>query len=61
MTARLNALLSDPPQALELSARGLETIQRRHTCSHRVDELLAIVANEAELTLAERTSAEGAR
>jgi spore maturation protein CgeB len=53
MAVRLKVLLSDPRQARELSARGLETIRARHTCSHRVDDLLAIAANAGERSLAE--------
>jgi len=44
MTAQLHRLRNDPELATALSARGLETIRGRHTCGHRVDELLAIVA-----------------
>jgi spore maturation protein CgeB len=35
--------LSDPAWALEQAAHGRETILARHTCAHRVDELLGIV------------------
>lgn len=42
MAAHLRALLHDPAMARELTANGLRTIQARHTCAHRVDELLAI-------------------
>jgi hypothetical protein len=34
--------LNDPAMARELSQRGLRTIAERHTCAHRVDELLNI-------------------
>jgi spore maturation protein CgeB len=44
MTARLRDVLQDPEMAGELARSGLETIRRRHTCGHRVDELLAICA-----------------
>ncbi len=44
MTACLDALRRDPALARSLAASGLETIRARHTCAHRVDELLAIVA-----------------
>ncbi|MCU1504740.1 MAG: a-glycosyltransferase, Glycosyltransferase Family 4-like protein [Ilumatobacteraceae bacterium] len=40
----LDAVLHDPELAASLRAAGLETIRRRHTCGHRVDELLAISA-----------------
>jgi spore maturation protein CgeB len=38
------ALLRDPAWRASLTASGLETIRARHTCRHRVDELLAILA-----------------
>jgi spore maturation protein CgeB len=40
----LQALLQDEAMAHELAGHGLQTILRRHTCAHRVDELLAIYA-----------------
>ncbi|HEV7717685.1 MAG TPA: glycosyltransferase [Arsenicitalea sp.] len=40
----LASVLSDRDLAAELAASGLETIKSRHTCRHRVDELLGIVA-----------------
>ncbi len=42
MTRHLRALLADAPLRRELSQHGLRTIRSRHTCAHRVDELLAI-------------------
>jgi spore maturation protein CgeB len=42
MTRHLRTLTQNPRTARELAAAGLKTIQSRHTCSHRVDELLAI-------------------
>jgi spore maturation protein CgeB len=36
-------LLADPDRAASLAAHGLATIRARHTCAHRVVELLAIV------------------
>jgi spore maturation protein CgeB len=41
-----------------MSAKGLETIRRRHTCAHRVNELLQIVAESAQYA-AEQTSTAG--
>ena len=38
----LRALANDPHLRAELAASGLETIRARHTCAHRVDELLAV-------------------
>jgi spore maturation protein CgeB len=40
----LRALLADPAMRAEVAASGRETILARHTCAHRVDELLCIVA-----------------
>lgn len=45
MAAHLRALLADPDRAAEMATAGLETIRARHTCRHRVDELLAVVAS----------------
>lgn len=42
MTRRIYAVLNDAELAKSLSASGLETIRSRHTCAHRVDELIAI-------------------
>ena len=48
MTSRLDAVLSDAALASRMRAGGLETIRARHTCAHRVDELLAIVRSCCE-------------
>jgi spore maturation protein CgeB len=45
MTRHLTALRDDPDLRAALAAAGLETICARHTCAHRVDELLAVVAS----------------
>lgn len=42
MAKQLRAVLSDRDLAQSLSQNGLETIRARHSCAHRVDELLAI-------------------
>ena len=42
MQSQLRRILNDADQAHELAAHGLQTIRARHTCAHRVDELLAI-------------------
>jgi spore maturation protein CgeB len=47
MTGHLRAIASDPALRRSLVAHGLETIRARHSCAHRVDELLAIVAEIA--------------
>ncbi len=41
----VRALTADPAFAAALSARGLATVRARHSCAHRVGELLGIVAN----------------
>ena len=43
MTAHLQRLRDEPGLAANLAAHGLATIRARHTCAHRVDELLAIM------------------
>jgi len=42
MQAHLAALKADDGLARDLAAHGLATILSRHTCAHRVDELLGI-------------------
>jgi len=44
MTEMISQLLADPEQRAEITASGLETIRSRHTCRHRVDELLVILS-----------------
>jgi spore maturation protein CgeB len=51
MREHLRALLRHPARADELARHGRRTILARHTCVHRVDELLAI-ARELELEVA---------
>ncbi len=43
MQTQLRRVLDDPDLAGALAAAGLETIRARHTCRHRVDELLATI------------------
>ena len=50
MTAAVSRVLQDQDYAAELSARGLETISARHTCAHRVDELLEILQTMSRTT-----------
>jgi spore maturation protein CgeB len=45
MTSHLRLLLADPQVAAAFASRGRATILARHTCAHRVDELLAIVSS----------------
>jgi spore maturation protein CgeB len=42
MTVHLRRLASDASRRAALAAHGLATIRARHTCAHRVDELLAL-------------------
>jgi spore maturation protein CgeB len=44
MDRKMRALTEDAGARAELRAEGLATIRERHTCAHRVDELLAIAA-----------------
>ena len=57
MKRHLAVLLGEPAQARELAARGHCTIHSRHTCAHRVDELMDVLAAldaEPELPVAPR-------
>jgi spore maturation protein CgeB len=45
MRSHLRALVSDAELRRSLADSGLDAIRRRHTCAHRVDELLKIVEN----------------
>ncbi|HXH13015.1 MAG TPA: glycosyltransferase [Alphaproteobacteria bacterium] len=47
MQRHLQVLLADQAMARELAEHGRQTILSRHTCAHRVDELLAIHAELA--------------
>jgi spore maturation protein CgeB len=47
MTRHLNAIRHDQDLAQAMVASGLHRIRERHTCAHRVDELLAILATIA--------------
>lgn len=42
MQTHMRALLDDPQRARTLAAHGRRTILARHTCAHRVDELLGV-------------------
>jgi spore maturation protein CgeB len=44
MKRHLALLASDPPFARALGEHGRRTVLSRHTCAHRVDELLSILA-----------------
>jgi spore maturation protein CgeB len=42
METILRTLMHEPVMGLQLAAHGLQTILARHTCAHRVDELMQI-------------------
>jgi len=44
MKQLIQKVLDDPAFAEELAINGLATIRQRHTCAHRVDELIEIYA-----------------
>ncbi len=46
MQTRLQDVLNNPGRASELARHGRETILKRHTCAHRVDQLLAIYRHQ---------------
>lgn len=48
MKRHLRRLLDDREFASQLAAHGLHTILSRHTCAHRVDELMEILAGLKE-------------
>jgi spore maturation protein CgeB len=54
MTEQLESVLADSRLAARLVQHGLRTIRERHTCAHRVDELLAIASTlDVETSAAE--------
>ncbi|HEY0730056.1 MAG TPA: glycosyltransferase, partial [Pyrinomonadaceae bacterium] len=48
MKQLIRKVLSHPSLASDLATHGLNTINERHTCAPRVDELLAIYAELAQ-------------
>ena len=42
MKEKMKLLINDRDAAMEIALTGLETVLKRHTCVHRVDELLRI-------------------
>jgi spore maturation protein CgeB len=44
MSRQMQRIKAEPELRKSLARSGLETIRARHTCAHRVDELLAIAA-----------------
>jgi Uncharacterized protein conserved in bacteria len=56
MVRHLTALREDEGLRRALVASGLESIQSRHSCCHRVDELFAILANYGAFAPVEMTA-----
>lgn len=48
MERHLSTVLNEPAVARELSRHGRQTVLERHTCAHRVDQLLKIYEDLAE-------------
>jgi len=42
MRAEIEHLLNDDAARNQLAANGLDTIRQRHTCAHRVQQILEI-------------------
>jgi spore maturation protein CgeB len=57
MRTHLAALCADDDLRRSLIEHGLATIRRRHTCAHRVDELMAIVRQVRGTAIEEAVSA----
>jgi spore maturation protein CgeB len=57
MRTLLDRVLRDGELARHLVQHGRQTILTRHTCAHRVDELLAIAAELGVATTAEERAA----
>lgn len=56
MTRHLENIIRDRELRCRLGAHGLNTIRKRHTCAHRVDELLTLVTVPALLSTARQAS-----
>jgi spore maturation protein CgeB len=54
MKRHLRTLLNDKKMARNLAEHGLETIRARHTCAHRVDELMSILRQLDEPAVSSR-------
>jgi spore maturation protein CgeB len=50
----LREVLDDPAQAEDIAKSGLDTIRGRHTCRHRVDELLGVLAQVGTARVADQ-------
>jgi spore maturation protein CgeB len=54
MIRHLTWILDNPTDARALAAHGLQTIQQRHTCEHRVDQLYQFMLRSKEIGLVEK-------
>ena len=61
MRRRLMALIHEPDFAREVAEHGRRTVLARHTCAHRVDELLQVVSELEDVPLRRRRSAKTPR
>jgi spore maturation protein CgeB len=50
MERHMKAVLNDPNLRSALIENGLKAIRSRHSCAHRADQLLAILANHGAST-----------
>jgi spore maturation protein CgeB len=50
MERHMKAVLNDPNLRSALMQNGLKAIRSRHSCAHRADQLLAILANHGAST-----------
>jgi len=57
MALTLDRVLKDAELSAALVASGLETIRTRHTCGHRVDELLSILSTCGSRRVTEKLTA----
>jgi spore maturation protein CgeB len=51
MTVQLRHVLEDAETAQRMAASGVETIRKRHTCAHRVEELMSIAEDVNETAM----------
>jgi spore maturation protein CgeB len=57
MRRQLQAVLNDPALAADLAAYGRRTVLTRHTCAHRVNELLGVMRELAPSLMKEAPAA----
>jgi spore maturation protein CgeB len=55
MRRHMRTVVNDRDRARSLAEHGLRTVRARHTCAHRVDELLSIVAELAPASIEDTT------